>query len=175
MRDNYIGVTIRKEVLTKDGLAINLKTLKSIAIEAMQFFHNSMQKVCTDIVFEKLLPGNVMIQEYYVRPTTDLRIKLSLDTENYAPFNSWIEVDSPNSKKWLLMNDLAYHLSVKFPTITFNVNSSFCFDLSCAEDEKYTIMLKNGKIVARLTRKEWAETYLHLKYGYKNKGLLQAG
>ena len=65
MRDNYIGVTIRREVLTKDGLAINLKMLKSIATEAMQSFHKSTQKVCPDIVFEKLLPGNMMIHLHH--------------------------------------------------------------------------------------------------------------
>ena len=164
MRDNYIGVTIRKEVLTKDGLAINLKALKSIAIEAMHYYHKSLQKVCPDIVFEELLPGNMMIQEYNVRPTTGLRIKLSLDTENYAPFNCWMEVSCPNSKEWGLLNDLTRYLSTTFPTLTFNLDSSFSLSPHCTESEKYTNLFKNGVITQRLTRQQWAKTYLHTSW-----------
>lgn len=160
MSENYVGITIRSEVLAADSIAIDLETLKKIAVAATKCYSQQSGEQTGFPTLEKRLPFRPDFQEYRLKTETDLRINISLSTENFAPFNCWMEVASPNSKKWSLIKDIAYNLSSKFPTISFNVNSSFCFDSNCAEDEKYTLRFKNGVIVERLTRKQWIETYL---------------
>ncbi len=164
MIDNYVGVTIRTEVLEEDGLTVNIETLKKIAVEAMKYYYEYTHKKCPEISIQRLLPDNLCIEEYNVKPEGDLRIKLSLESENRAPFNCWMEADCPNSKGWFLIVDLARHLSSEFPDFTFNVSSSFFRKSDCAEEEKYTNLFKKGTLVGQLTRQEWVEKYLGVRY-----------
>ena len=164
MTDNYVGLTIRREVLNKDGVTVDIEALKKIAVETMKYYYKYTKKSCPEINIQRLLPDNLCIEEYNVEPEGDLRIKLSLESENYAPFNCWMEADHPNSKEWVLFIDLARYLSSKFPEFTFNVSSSFFRSSDCAEEEKYTNLFKDGVLVERLTRQEWVERYLGVKY-----------
>ena len=164
MADNYVGLTIRTEVLEEDGVTVDIDTLKKIAVEAMKYYYKYTRKKCPEINNQRLLPDNLCIEEYDVKPEGDLRIKLSLESENYAPFNCWMEADCPDSKEWLLLIDLARHLSGEFPNFTFNVSSSFFRKPNCAEEEKYTNLFKKGTQVGQLTRQEWVERYLGVKY-----------
>lgn len=164
MTDNYVGLTIRAEVLEKDGATVDIEILKEIAVEAMKYYYQYTHRSCSEIIVERTLPDNLCIEEYSVQPEDDLRIKLSLEPENFAPFNCWMEVDRPNSKEWDLLVNLAGHLSGKFPELTFNVGSSFFGDPNCAEEEKYTNLFKNRNLIEQLTRQEWVEKYLSTKY-----------
>lgn len=164
MGDYYVGLTIRKEVLDKDGISLDLDTLKTIAVEAMEHYLELMKQTCPEITIRSAYTERLGIQEYRVEPETNLKIRLSLEPENYAPFNSWIEVNAPNSKEWALLSKLARHLSRRFPKLTFNVASSFFAHPGRAEDEKYTLLFKNGRLKKKLTRQEWAETYLGTRF-----------
>ncbi len=39
MTDNYVGLTIRTEVLRKDGVTVDIENLREIAVEAMKYYH----------------------------------------------------------------------------------------------------------------------------------------
>ncbi|MBI4285107.1 MAG: hypothetical protein HY670_04295 [Chloroflexi bacterium] len=160
MSDTYVGLTIRKEVLRKDSVNIDLETLKEVALEAMQYYCQHAGQDCPDVEIQRTLPERLGIEEYRVNPDLPFKVRLSLEAENYAPFNSWMEVDEPDSREWAFITDLAIHLSGKFPELTFNANSSFFHTPNCDEGEKYTSLFKNGALLARLTRQEWVEKYL---------------
>ena len=164
MTDEYVGITVRSEVLEKDGITVDLETLKKIAVEAMGYYYQYLHKNCPEIKIEKLFSDNLGIEEYDVSPKSNLRIRLSLEPENYAPLNCWMEVDCPNSKEWALLMALGCHLSTQFPKLTFNISSSFFCKATCAESEKYTNLFKNGTLIRQLTRQEWVEGYLNTKY-----------
>jgi hypothetical protein len=87
MSDNYIGLTIRTEVLDKDGVTVDIETLKKIALEAMKYYYKYTHRSCPEVKLQRLFPDNLGIEEYSVKPESDLRIRLSLEPENYAPFN----------------------------------------------------------------------------------------
>ena len=110
MTDNYIGLTIRREVLEKDDVTVDIKTLTEIAVEAMKYYHKYTRKICPEIKIQKLFSDRLGIEEYKVKPESDLKISLSLEPENYAPFNCWMEVSCPNSKEWV-----ERYLGTKYP------------------------------------------------------------
>jgi hypothetical protein len=161
--ESYVGITIRTEVLDQDGITVDMETLEKIAIEATACYYKSRHETCPEVRIERVFPVHLGIEEYGVKPQTDLRITISREPENYAPFNCWMEVDHPNSNEWVLMMDLAQKLSARFSDLTFNVGSSLFSHPDCAEDEKYTIQFKNGMLIDRLTRQEWVKRYLHKK------------
>ncbi|MBI4187086.1 MAG: hypothetical protein HY530_06255 [Chloroflexi bacterium] len=165
MADNYVGLTIRTEVLEKDGVAIDLETLEKVAMEAMQYYYQrNGERTCPEIKVRKMFPEAPWVEEYCVTPEAALKIKLSTEPENYAPFNCWMEAGQAGSREWGLLIDLAGHLSRKFPELTFTVSSTLFCAPDCPEDEKYTNLFKNGVLLEKLTRQQWAERYLRLRY-----------
>ena len=167
MTNTYVGLTIRTEVLKEDDVTVGIEILKKIATEAMKYYYQCTQTICPEINIQKSLPDHLGIEEYNIKPENDLKIRLSLEPENYAPFNCWMEVNQPNSKEWDLLIDLAHHISSKFPELTFNVNSNYSGDSNCAANEKYTNLFKNGLLTGQLTRQEWVEKYLGTRYWQK--------
>jgi hypothetical protein len=163
--DTYIGLTLRREIIEKDGLSIDLEALGKMAVEAIQYRHRHEGKISRHIFIERVLPSDLEVEEYIVRSETDLRIKLSMEPENYAPFNCWVEVSGPGSNEWTLLCDLASHLSTSFTDFTFIVNSSFCFVPNCPKDERFLNLFRNGDLFARLTHHEWIRSFLNTKLG----------
>lgn len=111
------------------------------------------------------------MREYVVEPETDLKMKISLESVNNAPFNAWIKIPTriANFSSWNFMLHLAKHLSNRFPKITFVVASGRApspftakqpYYPPCPEDEKYIYLYKGGRVMEKLTWMEWARKYL---------------
>ena len=114
MDDKYVGLTIRTEVLKMNKISLDMNLLKKIAIKSVRYFHDYKKIICPEIFFERPMSGVLGGDEYNIKPESELKIKLSLEPMNYAPFNCWMEIDRPNLKEWRLLSDLAGYLSRKF-------------------------------------------------------------
>ncbi len=166
MQDKYVGLTIRTEVLQKNKISLDMKVLKEIAFKSVRYFHDYKEIPCPEIVFERSLSGSLGGDIYNVKPESGLRIRLSLEPNNHAPFNCWMEARGPNSEEWAFLIDLAFYLSSQFSELIFNTNSIFFNDPDCDQKEEYTNLFKDGRLLEQLSRIDWIRKYLGVNLPY---------